>query len=887
MRKFNNLLLVALFFISATVLGQTKLTGTVVDEMGEPLPGASVLVKGTSNGAASDFNGEFMLNSNSNSGIVVVSFVGYTSKEVAYTSAKTNLGTIQLEMSNLLGEVVIQGVIDVAKDRQTPVAASTIKAAVIQEKLGSQEFPEVLKSTPSVYATKSGGGFGDARINIRGFDQRNTAVLINGVPVNDMENGWVYWSNWAGLSDVTSAMQVQRGLGSSKLAISSVGGTINVITRTANQKEGGAVAASFGNDGYMKYKASYSTGKLDNGLSASVLLSRTQGDGYVDGTKFLGHNYFLAFGYEINDAHSLEFTFTGAPQWHHQRSWAETISTYQRYGEGGVPNIKYNAAWGYLNGEEFSFRRNFYHKPVMSLNYDWKINESSKLSSILYASWGRGGGTGPIGSVGGIRDFDSRLRDANGIVRFDDIVKWNSGQSGHGFGIPDRTGGTVNDRRNGLTRRASMNSHNWYGIIANFHNDANENLSWDLGVDLRTYKGIHYRVVNNILGATGYTDNRDSNNPNRNITDFVEASPSFNPWQSIADQQKIEYYNDGDVNWLGAFGQVEYKNDDISTFIQAGVSRQGFQRVDYFNLAPADQKSGFKNIWGGNVKGGINWNINEKHNVFGNAGYYSKQPLFDGVYTSFRDNRINPFLSNEKILGIEAGYGFKSENYNVKLNLYRTSWKDRFLRANGSARNNFIQVSGVEQVHMGAELETTARFGNLTIESMLSIGDYEYKGTAVGTEYDQDNTLVRSNVPFYLDGVKVGDAAQTTARIGFTYKVSEGLKFDISQFYASRLYSRINPSDFTTLADNAKGSLQLPGHSLMDAGVSYKWKLGDKKSINFRFNVNNLTNETYISDGFTNIHADGSNPTYNGIDVRNRVYFGFGRTWNGSIRFNF
>jgi outer membrane cobalamin receptor len=58
----------------------------------------------------------------------------------------------------------------------------------------------------------------------------NTAVMINGVPVNGMEDGAVYWSNWLGLSDVTSAMQIQRGLGSSKLAIASVGGTVNIIT---------------------------------------------------------------------------------------------------------------------------------------------------------------------------------------------------------------------------------------------------------------------------------------------------------------------------------------------------------------------------------------------------------------------------------------------------------------------------------------------------------------------------------------------------------------------------------------------------------------------------------------------------------------------------------
>jgi len=120
-------------------------------------------------------------------------------------------------------EVVLTGVADIAKDRKTPVAVSTIKEAQIVERLGNQEFPEILNTTPSIYATKGGGGFGDGRVNVRGFDMNNTAVMINGVPVNDMESGAVYWSNWAGLSDVTSAMQIQRGLGSSKLAIASIG----------------------------------------------------------------------------------------------------------------------------------------------------------------------------------------------------------------------------------------------------------------------------------------------------------------------------------------------------------------------------------------------------------------------------------------------------------------------------------------------------------------------------------------------------------------------------------------------------------------------------------------------------------------------------------------
>ena len=61
-------------------------------------------------------------------------------------------------------------------------------------------------------ATNQGGGAGDARINVRGFNQRNVAIMINGIPVNDMENGWVFWSNWDGVTDVTSSIQ-QKDLG--------------------------------------------------------------------------------------------------------------------------------------------------------------------------------------------------------------------------------------------------------------------------------------------------------------------------------------------------------------------------------------------------------------------------------------------------------------------------------------------------------------------------------------------------------------------------------------------------------------------------------------------------------------------------------------------------
>ena len=82
----------------------------------------------------------------------------------------------------------------------------------------------------------------------------------------------MYWSNWAGISDIANAIDVQRGLGSSKLAISSVGGTVNIVTKATDLERGGFVRFICGYGKYFKGTAAYSTGLLSNGWGVSVLI---------------------------------------------------------------------------------------------------------------------------------------------------------------------------------------------------------------------------------------------------------------------------------------------------------------------------------------------------------------------------------------------------------------------------------------------------------------------------------------------------------------------------------------------------------------------------------------------------------------------------------------
>jgi outer membrane cobalamin receptor len=830
--------------------------------------------------------------------------------------------------SNQLDEVVVRGsIIDVAKERKTPVAVSTIKATEIQAKAGNQEFPDLLKNMPSVYASKGGGGYGDSRVNIRGFAQENIAVMINGMPVNDMENGAVYWSNWSGLSDVASSIQIQRGLGASKLAIASVGGTINVVTRTSDMKEGGIISSAIGNDNFLKSSFSYSTGVMKNGLSASFLLSRTRGDGYVDGTNFEGTNYFIGLGYKLSDKHQFEFTFTGAAQWHNQRYSYNTLAQYLTVG-GGTPAIKYNRDWGYFQGSQFNMQQNFYNKPVASINWDYKINESTKLSTIVYGSWGRGGGAGAFGKSAGLSFNDDRWRTApNGVgsVDFDKIYAYNSGQTVQlpttaaftTFAAATRTqtaGQYVNsssssaaDLSNGVSKISGINSHDWYGTIVNFDKKLN-NLSFDFGLDLRTYKGIHVRYLNDLLGGSTFKDVADINNPIVYTSETSSPTPSLNPFHAAIYGTPILRNYTSTVNWYGAFGQAEYAKDNLTAFVQAAASQQSFQRQDLFNYLNSNplQNSDKKSLVGGDIKAGANYNFNDHHNVFVNAGYYSKQPFLTAVFSS--NNVLNTNLTNEKITGFEAGYGFRNAKLNVNVNVYNTEWKDRYLRtfeASGTNIGGYYDYQGITEVHQGLELEAKYKlFSHFKLTGMFSYGNWFYKGNSSSSRFDLNGDPVAGGIgtPLYLDKVKVGNTAQVTAALGGVIDVTKNMSFDANYFFNDKLYAAISPTSFSSPTN--KGTLQLPSYDLIDAGVSYKWDLANtKESVKFRFNVNNLLDTKYIAESASNIFADdvktpavGTTPAvtyaqagalYNGVATANNVYFGFGRTWNFSLSYNF
>ncbi|GAE63753.1 Outer membrane receptor proteins, mostly Fe transport [Chryseobacterium indologenes] len=869
--------------------------------------------------------------------------------------AQQTQDTVKAGQSKEIEEVILKGVTDIAKDRKTPVAVSTIKAAQILERQGNQELVEILNTTPSVYATKGGGGFGDSQIVIRGFESRNIAVMVNGMPVNDMEGGTVYMSNWTGLSDVTSTMQVQRGLGSSKLAIASVGGTMNFLTRSADMKQGGVIRLGVGNNDYLKTSFAYNTGKSAQGWSSSFLLSRQAGSTYIQNTDYESYAYYFALGWEPNKKHNFQFTITGSPQWHNQRTYSPFIKDYITYNpdRDNTPDRTYNSDWGYYTNAEgrsvsLANRANYYSKPVIMFNWDWTMNEKSKLSTVLYMSNGRGGGTGDLGSFWNGK-FNSNgtpttnninsYRRTDGTFDYDKIFALNNGlMAGTPYMVTNPANGKQYQVRDGIIRRSSINSHNWYGILANFQHKLNDNWNFSIGTDDRYYYGYHYQVVSDLYGAKSYQEILNNNVAPYNVTRTYDYQKlAWNPFggKTAPLNEQIGYSNDGEVIWYSAFGQVEYTKDKLSAFLQGSVSNQGYQRIDNFvkdgvtkqQGQVVNTKTGFKNLFGYNIKGGANYNIDEHHNVFANIGYYSKQPFMNSVYPS-NFQVVNPSLTNEKIFSAEVGYGFRSQKFSANVNLYRTEWRDRWLRrtnqtftlADNTTTTGYAEISGITEVHQGVEFDAVYKPTSfLEFQGMFSWGDYYYKGNASGSAFDDNNNPLSlsgasssSASTLYLDKVKVGGTSnnsipQMTASLGATIKPVKDLSIFGTWRYVGKVYSSIDIATFSNQAAQDKGVLKLPDFNLFDLGISYKIKLKDASQyFTIGANVYNLFDTFYISDASTNVFgsdapsklADGSNNTakktyeelgymYKGVATDNRVLFGFGRTWAATLSFNF
>ena len=904
MRYLLALLLLTIYVHSSAQ--NATLSGKIIDNYTEQeVVGAKITLQSRSKlfRALSDPNGNYSFDNlvpDTYSGFVTMLsfdtlFFSVEINQGANTLNHTLGGSQELEEVKVIGNLVL--------DRKTPVAVTRISTQQINEELGSRDLPMILNSSPGVYATQQGGGDGDARITIRGFSQRNVGVMIDGVPVNDMENGWVYWSNWFGLDAITGQIQLQRGLGATKLAMPSVGGTMNIITQATGGKKMIKVGQEYGSGEFLRTSLSYKSGTLKNGWGVLFSGSYKQGNGWVDGLNTLGAFYYLKIQKKIKN-HIISLSGFGAPQRHGQRSYNQPIAYWDSEFANslGVPiydtmsNIdygrRYNQHWGYYtdsatgNRSIINERMNFYHKPQITLKDFWKVNEKLSWSNIAYLSVGTGGGVRA-------RNTGAIIRDSLGQIDWNEIEYNNRYKTL--FGQVYSTADPLYDSvlfKSSQVLTAAMNNHFWLGGLSQFDFQANDYLMISGGVDYRYYKGEHYRVVTDLLGGDYWVNDADQN--------------SSNPMKVVGDKVGwYDYHNhrDGFVQWAGGFGQMEYSKGRWTAFVNLSGVANGYKGVDYFmkkelnlgdttlfigagdtleyNGVTYDQstegltynQTPWKWIGGFTLKSGANYNLTEKSNLFVNLGWLNRTPQFSNVI----DNNTNTFFEeilNEKIYATEVGYGYRSKQFSMNINTYFTYWENKpfpygvsvpdpqdptvFVRAN---------VNGMDALHVGGELDFAYYINRkINFEGMISYGDWTWQSAetidVLGTQFTFD-----------AKDVHVGDAAQAVYALSMRYEFIKNAYFKIRYTYFSKNYSNFDP--FSLTGDNGgTESWRLPDYGLMSAHLGYRIYLSNS-ILFFKANVFNALNSFYISDARNNQNGSSFDASSAGVFIGQGIRFNF------------
>jgi len=908
MRKFSQVLFIA--FLPIFLFAQNTVSGTVTDaSTGEALAGANVVVTGTSMGAAATADGSYSISNVSNGTYTITaSVIGYADGSQSVNVNGDATVNFSLDISAL--ELSAVEILASRADEKTPVAFTNITKADVEARLGSQDIPMILNTTPSVYATQQGGGAGDARINVRGFNQRNIAVMINGVPQNDMENGWVYWSNWDGVGDATSSIQMQRGLSAVNLATPSIGGTMNIITDPTALNRGGKFKQEFGAGGFLKTTANYNTGLIGGKMAFSSTIVRKTGDGIVDGNWTDAWAYYFGASYAISDGNRLELYAIGAPQRHGQNLYRQNMASYGKEGvdfakeqsdydqealeKFGNGDRLFSQNWAPISssykGKQYWYmygarktdrynsgflneRENFFHKPLVNMNHFYTVNDNMRLSTVAYWSGGSGGGTGTYGS-----SFRSPAVEGNKWYASSPWTwNWDGAIAANSNNVDTAYDPTKN-RSKGILRN-SINRQDTYGVISKLNIDVNSSLKTQVGIDWRTAGIEHAREVRDLLGGDYfvYTGNDNDKTPASQMKGLGDI---------------VAYHNNTTVDWLGFYAQGNYVSGPINAYGMIGQSSIAYSYQDMFTTfqkkITADAISTMQ------IKGGIMYDLSESISVFGNYGIVEKPPILDNVI--YYDGTVASNPVNETFNSMEFGLNYNSPKYAVKVNYYDTQWKDRNLTKSvttgqgSSGDTDVIFLTGVDQSHSGIEIEGSAQFIDmLRLDFAASFGTWKFAGDASGiyTDYSEETTT-QTKYSYALKDLWVGDMPQTGLVIGATATPLPGLSIQGVMNYYDKNYADWSPGDREIEGGTADREQvwMAPSYSKIDLHAYYNLPMQVAgTNIQLFAHMFNLTDALFIQDAT-------DNSQYNGLDKDHdadsaEVFFGTPRYMNMGLSVRF
>lgn len=393
----------------------------------------------------------------------------------------------------------------VRASEDAPVAKITADLKTIQSNFSGQDGAFLLERlSPSLVTySESGTGFSNyGFMRLRGMDQTRINITLNGVPLNDMIDQGVFFSNFTDFGNSVQSVQVQRGVGTSSNGVSSYAGSVNFESISLSQAEPSAeLQFTGGSFNTLRASAEVQTGLMENKTAFYARVSRLQSDGYRRHSGTESNSLFLSGGY-FGKKHSLKFTaFAGQSQ--------NDLS----YTPVPLALIQQDPRTNLVSENDIDD----FGQYLMQLQHTWRVNEKSAWSNTIY-----------YGGAGG--DFP--------------------------FGYPDSTSpGNV-----AAINYPLENRH--FGWLSNYSTDLRKKArnfgKLDLGLHLYTFDRVNIEHFIPALSNPYYQDSSRK----EEVAFFAKWNRSFSRLKVFADVQvrHVDLILSGDRNFLGEDPAIPTRN---------------------------------------------------------------------------------------------------------------------------------------------------------------------------------------------------------------------------------------------------------------------------------------------------------------------------------------
>ncbi|MBO4666125.1 MAG: carboxypeptidase regulatory-like domain-containing protein [Paludibacteraceae bacterium] len=857
MRKTLVTLLVCSMSLIASA--QTSLKGTLIDEAtSQPIVGATITLANQNISTTTNQSGEFSL-----------LYLEAGDEEVIIEAEDYN-GTIELvqlhaDQANQMDPIKLS--VDVDKETKDEILINIADEDLNDDEGKSQAQASAASASTDVFNSATSFAWGTARYRNRGYEQHYETVYINGVSFNTAERGTFSFSAMGGLNDASRNREVVLPLEATNFTFGNLGQSTNYLMNASRFAQGWKVSVAGTNRNYKAaLRATYATGPLKNGWSVIAQLAfrfspyTTQKGIIGEGINYYSLGYFVSAEKVWDNGNRLSITTFGAPTMRGQNA----AVTQEVYDLTGTNN--YNPYWGYQDGHIRNSRIVKSFDPTAIVSYDLKLGDFNILKFAvgyhysMYSNSAINFYNAPDPRPDYYRNlpsfyWDGQIVNGNSSQLYDystgEHYPWGSFIGNDLNGVPMGSGFVGKD---GNTVGPSIDAKSYNTLVdlwknrddkttqidwdalyaANYadpdglarymverrHNDIQEamaNVLWTnnkfdhlkmtLGVEGKFSEGIHYKTMDDLLGADHWIDidpfaDRDIKELATNIgmsqseMNLVKQNDLANPQASIKNGQLFGYNYRMNISQEKVWFQNEWNFNEIDFYYAIQGTYTYMQRsTDMINgrawyLAVLNPESA--DLYLGNAandilagkftsgrkygkshyfvdpafKLGFTYKINGRNKLKFNAIAETRAPLARNAYISQRvHDRVlstiythdkaktlqDYFAASEMIAGGDLTYEFNYRAVRGRITGYYT----RFW--NGSELNGFYDdeartfvnqaISGIDRRHCGVEAAIAVKLGTyFTLTGVAAVGDHRYTSNALAVTSAENGMALATNM---------------------------------------------------------------------------------------------------------------------------------------------